>query len=126
MRSVTIGIIGPVFAGEIYVLLDPVVSGQVALREESGAKRAAALLPLIAHKLGIVTGRNTTIENGNSYSVSGSAVRNATTNLRRSIFRQNLAGAGRHFDVAGIIRRVGNRIVDHGRKGAHLLIGRNP
>ena len=108
MRSVTIGIIGPVFAGEIYVLLDTVVSGQVALREESGAERAAALLPLIAHKLGIVTGRNTTIENGNSYSVSGPTIGDATTNLGRSIFRKNFAGSGCDLDVAGIVGRVGN------------------
>src|SRR5439155_25823808 len=108
MRSVTINIVSSIFAGEIYVHLDTVVSGQVALREESGAERATALLPLIAHKLGIVTGSNTTIENGNSYSVSGPTGGDATAHLGRGILRQNFAGSGRELDVAGVVGRIGN------------------
>ena len=108
MCSMTIDIVGAIFAGEIDVLLDPVISSQVGLREESGAERAAALLPLITYKLGIVTGSNTAVENGNSYSVSGSTIRNAATDVAGGIFRQNLAGASRNFDVTGVVRRVGN------------------
>ena len=108
MCSMTIDIVCAIFAGEIDVLLDPVVSSQVGLREESGAERAAALLPLITYKLGIVTGSNTAVENGNSYSVSGSTVRNAATDLGRCICRQDFAGAGRNFDVTGVVSGVGN------------------
>src|SRR5205807_4015280 len=108
MCSMTIDIVCAIFAGEIDVLLDPVISSQVGLREESGAERAAALLPLITHKLGIVTGSNTTIENGNSDSVSGSTVGNATAHLGRGILRKNFAGSGCDLDVAGVVGRVGN------------------
>src|SRR5438270_5330328 len=108
MRSVTISVVGAIFAREIYMLLDTVISSQVGLREESGAERAAALLPLITYKLGIVTGSNTAVENGNSYSVSGSTVCNAATDLGRCICRQDFAGAGRNFDVTGVVSGVGN------------------
>ena len=108
MRSVTIDIVGSIFASEIYLVLDAVVSGQVGLREESGAEGAATLFPFIANKLGVVTGSNTTIENGNSYSVSSSTVGNATADLGRGIFRKSFAGSRRDLDVAGVVGRVGN------------------
>src|SRR5438309_12032626 len=106
MRSLSISVVRAIFAREIYMLLDTVISSQVGLREESGAERAAALLPLITYKLGIVTGSNTAVEDGNSYSVSGSPVRNAAADLGGCICRQDFAGAGCNFVVTRVVRRV--------------------
>ena len=102
----TINIVALSFTCEIHALFNAIVGGQIRLRKESQAKRAAALFPLIAHKLCTVTGRDAAVEDSYADTITCSTIGNACTHLVTGVSRQNLTRTGRYFDMTRIVELI--------------------
>src|SRR5260370_12412426 len=104
VRPMSIDIVSPSFTGEIDVLFNAIVCGQIGLSEqESKVESAPTLLPLIANKFRSIRWRYSAVEDGDTNSITCAPIGHAAPKLSVGIRWQDLTCAGCHLNVTCVV-----------------------